>query len=171
MIRDIQAEPSPHGTLRLEAFLPYRLNVLGAVVSEALASVYSSRFGIDIPGWRVIATLGQFGKIKAKTIGSHSHMHKTKVSRALAELEKRGLVERLVNPGDRREAIVSLTPQGQAVYQQIIPLAQRFEMRLLDSLGTADQVVLDRLLHTLTEKAGELCEEDQSLSFNPAGVR
>jgi len=93
-------EPEPPVQLLLEDFLPYRLNIAAANVSEGLARVYSARFGLDIPGWRVIATLGQFGRVTAKMIGGHSQMHKTKVSRALMQLQARGLVERSPNPHD-----------------------------------------------------------------------
>jgi DNA-binding MarR family transcriptional regulator len=139
--------------LKLEAFLPYRLNLLGAVVSEGLAKVYSSRFGIDIADWRVIATLGQFGSCTAKAIGQHSHMHKTKVSRAVLDLESKMLVLRLANPADRREAFISLTPKGIALYEQIVPLAQAYEKGLVETLNDADQKTLARLLALLTEKA------------------
>ena len=39
----------------------------------------------------MLVTLGQFGAMTAKAIGAHSHMHKTKVSRAVALLERRKL--------------------------------------------------------------------------------
>jgi DNA-binding MarR family transcriptional regulator len=141
--------PEVDAPLRLEAFLPYRLNVLAAAVSEGLARVYSERFGLDIPGWRVLATLGQFGPVSSKQIGAHSRMHKTKVSRAVAELESRGLVQRAANPGDKREAIVALTADGAATYREIVPLALAYERDVLaefqaDEVRRLD-VALDRL--------------------------
>jgi hypothetical protein len=75
--------------LKLEEFLPYRLNVLANLVSQALSRIYVERYGLGVPEWRVLVTLGQFGVMTGKAIGAHSHMHKTKVSRAVAELEKR----------------------------------------------------------------------------------
>jgi DNA-binding MarR family transcriptional regulator len=142
--------------LHLEAFMPYRLNVLAATVSEGLARVYSARFGIDIPGWRVIATLGQLGATTAKAIGHHTHMHKTKVSRAIADLEKRGFVKRSPNPGDKREAFVSLVDAGRKVYEDIVPLAKDYQTQLLAVLSEQEQQVLDKALVALTEEADSL---------------
>jgi DNA-binding MarR family transcriptional regulator len=146
--------------LRLEAFLPYRLNVLAAAVSEGLARVYSERFGISIPEWRVIATLGQFGQVTAqntaRTIGLHSRMHKTKVSRAVAGLEGRALVQRLANPGDKREAFIALTASGYSMYKDILPLAAAYETRLLGVLTDDQRAELDRLLTALSAEAETL---------------
>src|SRR5664280_1081187 len=94
-----QRAPAPsadadQAALKLEEFLPYRLNVCANLVSEALSHVYGERYKIGLPDWRVLVTLGQFGMMTAKAIGIHSHMHKTKVSRAVALLERRKLVVR-----------------------------------------------------------------------------
>src|SRR4051812_50189089 len=43
--------PSEGPLLRLEEFLPHRLNVLSSLVSQALTRVYG-RYGIGIPEWR-----------------------------------------------------------------------------------------------------------------------
>jgi len=145
------AEESRASALLLEAFLPYRLNVAAAQVSEGLAKVYSQRFGLDIPGWRVIATLGQFGFATAKAIGAHSRMHKTKVSRAVLELETRGLVRRSANPTDKREAFVALTPEGEAQYREIAPLALAYEDELMRRLTGEQRAALDGILKTLGE--------------------
>ena len=101
--------------LHLEQFLPYRLNVVGFFASRALGRVYGTRFGIGIPEWRVIAQLGEFGQLTSRDIGELSQMHKTKVSRAVGELEKRGLVSRSENRQDRRESFVTLTAAGKRI--------------------------------------------------------
>ena len=54
--------------LKLDEFLPYRLNVCASVVSHA----YAERYKIGVPEWRVLVTLGQFGAMTAKAIGTHS---------------------------------------------------------------------------------------------------
>jgi hypothetical protein len=91
--------------LKLEEFLPYRLNVCASLVAQALSRIYTERHKIGVPEWRVLVTLGQYGMMTAKAIGNHSHMHKTKVSRAVALLERRKLVARRAKRADLREAI------------------------------------------------------------------
>lgn len=147
-----QAEPP----LKLDQFLPYRLNVCAALVSQALSRIYAERYRIGVPEWRVLVTLGEFGMMTAKAIGNHSHMHKTKVSRAVALLERRKLVTRRINRADLREAFLSLTPAGRDVYNELAPIALDFARQLLDTVDAADRVALDRALRTLTERAAQL---------------
>lgn len=142
--------------LKLDEFPPYRLNVCAALVSQALSRIYAERYKIGVPEWRVLVTLGEFGMMTAKTIGSHSHMHKTKVSRAVALLERRKLVTRRINRADLREAFLSLTPSGRAVYNELAPIALDFARKLLNTVDTADHAALDCALCILTERSAQL---------------
>src|SRR6266498_3725616 len=124
--------------LKLEQFLPYRLNVVASLVSQALSRIYVERYGVGVPEWRVLVTLGQFGAMTGKAIGAHSHMHKTKVSRAVALLEKRKLVARRSNSADMRESFLSLTTAGRAAYDELAPVAIDFAKRLTEVISPAD---------------------------------
>ena len=55
--RATAAEQAP---LKLEQFLPYQLNVVASLVSQALSRVYARRYRIGVPEWRVLVTLGQY---------------------------------------------------------------------------------------------------------------
>jgi DNA-binding MarR family transcriptional regulator len=144
--------------LQLGQFLPHRLNVLSSLVSQALTRVYS-RHGIGIPEWRVLVSLGQFGVMTGKAIGARTHMHKTKVSRAVAELERRKFLTRRVNRADLREAFLSLTPAGRAVYDELAPRALEFTQKLSEVVAPADRAAFDRAVAALTERSAKLVEE------------
>ncbi|AMJ59332.1 MarR family winged helix-turn-helix transcriptional regulator [Bosea sp. PAMC 26642] len=148
--------PQAQAQLRLEQFLPYRLNVVGFFASRALGRIYAEHFGIDIPQWRVVAQLGEFGKLTARDIGDLAQMQKTKVSRAVGELEKRGLVARAENRQDRRESFVTLTQAGTRIYAQIVPLALAFQQRWIEGISPDELKVFERVLSTLTERGRHL---------------
>lgn len=151
--------PADATPLKLEQFLPYRLNVLASLVSQALSRVYAERYGIGIPEWRVLATLGQYGTMTGKAVGAHSHMHKTKVSRAVAELEKRRMIARRANRDDLRESLLSLTPAGQQVYRNLAPVALDFARRLADAIDPADRPAFERAIARLSERSAKLSAE------------
>ncbi|HZQ11959.1 MAG TPA: MarR family transcriptional regulator [Pseudolabrys sp.] len=142
--------------LKLDDFLPYRLNVCSALVTQALSRIYAGRYKIGVPEWRVLVTLGEFGVMTAKAIGTHSHMHKTKVSRAVALLERRKLVARKANRDDLREAFLSLTPAGREVYDELAPAALDFVRQLMDTVDAADRAALNRAITKLIERSAQL---------------
>ena len=145
--------------LKLEEFLPHKLNVLSSLVSQALTRVYGQRYGIGIPEWRVLVTLGQYGVMTGKAIGAHTHMHKTKVSRAVAQLEQRKFVSRRANRADLREAFLSLTPSGRAIYDEAAPIALDFTNRLSEVVSPSDRAAFDRAMRQLTERSAKLVIE------------
>jgi DNA-binding MarR family transcriptional regulator len=147
--------------LKLADFLPHRLNVLSSLVSQALTRVYG-RHGLGIPEWRVLVTLGENGVMTGKAVGAHTHMHKTKVSRAVAQLENRKLVARRANRDDLREAFLSLTPAGRSVYEQLAPRALEFMDRLAEVVAPADRPAFDRAMKQLTRRSADLVAETES---------
>jgi DNA-binding MarR family transcriptional regulator len=158
---DVKSPRAARPLLELERFLPYRLNVVAEGVSRALSRLYAERYDIGIAEWRVIATLGQYDRMTAKDVGVHSRMHKTKVSRAVAALEDKGLASREPNENDMREAFLTLTGRGRRVYQDLAPRALAFERALDAALGAREREHLDGLLRKLEARALELaCRGD-----------
>jgi DNA-binding MarR family transcriptional regulator len=154
-----EPEASETPLLQLEGFLPHRLNVLSSLVSQALTQVYS-KHGIGIPEWRVLVSLGQYGAMTGKAVGTHTHMHKTKVSRAVAQLEARRYIARKANRADLREAFLSLTPAGRAVYEELAPRARDFTERLSAVVADDDRAAFDRGVAKLTERSAQLVAEN-----------
>jgi DNA-binding MarR family transcriptional regulator len=150
------AERAP---LKLEQFLPYQLNVVASLVSQALSRVYARRYRIGVPEWRVLVTLGQYGVMTGKAIGAHTHMHKTKVSRAVALLERRKLLVRRANRADMRESFLSLTAPGRSMYEELAPHAIDFARRLTEILSPSDRDAFDRVLKELTDRSAQLVAE------------
>src|ERR1700675_2990193 len=150
------AEQAP---LKLGQFLPYQLNVVASLVSQALSRVYARRYRIGVPEWRVLVTLGQYGIMTGKAIGAHTHMHKTKVSRAVALLEKRKLLVRRTNSADMRESFLSLTAAGRSMYQELAPHALDFADRLTEILSPSDRDAFHRALKQLTDQSAQLVAE------------
>jgi DNA-binding MarR family transcriptional regulator len=152
--------PQPNqAPLKLEEFLPYRLNVMASLVSQAMSRIYADRYGIGVPEWRVLVTLGQYGMMTGKAIGAHSHMHKTKVSRAVALLEKRKLVNRRANKADLRESFLTLAPAGRAMYEDLAPSAMEFAKRLSEVIEPADRAAFERAVERLTGRSAQLAAE------------
>ena len=143
-------------TLLLHDFLPYRLAVLAKVVGISLSKIYRKKFGITNQQWRVIFALARQANCSASHIVHHAALDKVQVSRAVAGLIEKKLLERSADNFDRRNSILNLTTEGWKVYDQIAPEAIAFEARLKGSLDEREAALLDTLLSKLMDKATEL---------------
>ena len=136
---------APSAALELENFLPYRLSVLAQIVSESLHDLYAGPFGLTVTQWRVMAALGRFAPLTASDVGQRIVMDKVAVSRAVAGLMARGLVERATDQEDRRRAPLTLSAKGRTMHARIVPLALDYEKQLYAALSAEERVQFDGL--------------------------
>ena len=155
---DAKTREVARDVLDLNAFLPYRLSILSNTVSAAIARLYAERFGLTVPGWRVMAILAQYPGISAAEVAVRTAMDKVAVSRAVALLMEAGHLARQFADDDRRRSVLTLSATGWRVYDQVVPLARRIETELAESLTADDRADFDRLLALLTERAVGLGE-------------
>jgi DNA-binding MarR family transcriptional regulator len=151
------ALPDRQETSRLDLFrfVPFRLNRLAAEVSAALAIEYQERYGLDIPEWRVLATLGFRNEAcSAQYIAHCTRTHKSTISRAVTALMKRQLVERVENEDDRREFRLRMTRKGQALYQKLIPRLLRREQEILSCLSAQERKHFAHVLGKIEKSLG-----------------
>lgn len=143
------ARPATHAALDLEHFLPYRLSVLSNRISQTIAQTYAERFNLVITEWRVIAVLGRHPGLSANGVAERTAMDKVAVSRTIAKLLERGLVQRDIHGDDRRRSVLELSEAGYAIYDDVAPLAQAWEQTLLAHFSDEDRRQLDALLSKL----------------------
>jgi DNA-binding MarR family transcriptional regulator len=126
----------------LARFLPFRLNRLAAEVSERLSTLYAEQFGLDIPQWRVLATLSSAEPTTAQTIVASTRTHKSTISRAVQQLEDRELIERVPSPDDGRAFELQLTAKGRKLFAELKPIVLAYERKLLAQLEKDDSNAL-----------------------------
>jgi DNA-binding MarR family transcriptional regulator len=154
--------------LDLFRFVPFRLNRLAAEVSNALSGEYQARYGLDIPEWRVLATLGfRNDACSAQYISDCTRTHKSTISRAVTALMERQIVERVENAEDRREYRLRLTRKGRALYEELIPRLLRKEQDILSCLSASERKQFAALLGKI-EKGLELVQDSRAADAKEA---
>ena len=157
------AKAKEHAHWELDRFLPYRLSILSNRVSQTIAGAYARRFGLGITEWRVIAVLGRYPGLSANAVAGRTAMDKVAVSRSVARLLDRGLLQRDIHDDDRRRSVLELSQDGYRIYDEVVPVALDYERRLLAPLNAEERVQLDRLM----QKLGEGVKEMESASDGP----
>lgn len=139
----------------LNNFLPYCLNRAAEDVSLGFNEVYRKRYGITRSEWRVLAHLGQFGSMTASEIADRSRIHKTKISRAVAALQKRRWLFRQPDDLDRRVEHLHLTDEGSRRFHEIGQIAMDYDRALRNSLSPDEEAMLMKALRLLSHRHTE----------------
>ena len=149
--------------LDLFRFVPFRLNRLAAEVSNALSREYRARYGLDIPEWRVLATLGfRSDACSAQYISDCTRTHKSTISRAVTALMERQIIERVENAEDRREFRLRLTRKGRVLYEELIPRLLRKEQEILSCLSPRERKDFVAMLGKIEESLGLVQSSDEA---------
>lgn len=127
--------PSKQLNFKLDAFLPFRLVNVSEDMSQQLAERYRRKYNMTRPEWRTFAIIGEHEAITATEVGKISHMHKTKVSRAIGSLAERRWLSRTRDDDDRRIEHLKLTSRGRTHYGKLVLEANAFSADLETRLG------------------------------------
>ena len=147
----VNSTSDPGIGFNLDDFLPYQLAVLADCMSRSLSRVYSERFGITIPEWRVLVQLNNESPLSAQEVARRTNMDKPRVSRALARLSNSGLIKRRQDRDDRRVAVLALNARGSKLVAEIIPYAMAWQEQLTELVGAEDMLYLSNISRTVTQ--------------------
>ena len=128
----------PLGRLRMAT------RVMEQIFDEVLKP--SGLRGSQLP---VLAVTALIGPTNISSIAERLVMDRTTLTRNLKPLERRGLIK-VATGDDRRTREVSLTPEGERVMVQVMPLWESSQNLVIDELGNRWH---RELLDTLSEVA------------------
>lgn len=138
---------------------------LGAVTRNYLRA--ADEVLSDVPGgprgYQVLVTVSREGCPRTQLgLAQQLGLDRTVMTYLLDDLQKAGLVERRLDPADRRARRVELTETGRELLCGLREQLHKAEERLLDRLDPAERSTLRDLLHRLatgsTATGSELCE-------------
>ena len=128
-----------------------RIVRLAALFQQAFGESHAT-VGIDNPDFGVLAALRRAGPDCTLTPTELAHrrmMTSGGMTAAIDRLARRGLVERLPNPADRRGSLVRLTDEGRSIIERAAALQADVEKRLVTSLDEDEVDQLTDLLRRL----------------------
>ncbi len=93
----------------------------------------SKQYGLTGPQSLVLRLLIKKGALSSADLSRQMYVTPSNITGIIDRLEKKGLVERIRKQGDRRVALITLTPSGQQLGQTIPdPIEKRFVNQLAD---------------------------------------
>ena len=103
-----------------------------------------------------LATIERNGPITLGDLAGHERVRPPTMTRIVAGLEETGLVRREIDPGDRRVARVTITPDGARLLARSRTRKDAFLAAMLDHLEPDELEVVERavpILERLVEKS------------------
>lgn len=149
----------PFPQIELERFVSYRMAVVSGRWAAATERFYRERFGLVLREWRVLAVMSRASRVQGMMPGEIARLtavDKAGVSRALAALERRGLIERSASGRDARRSHVRLTARGRVLLRRLAPAALRRQARLAGALDPSERATFFRLLDKLELRIAEM---------------
>jgi DNA-binding MarR family transcriptional regulator len=128
-----------------------RLGRAARYVDQGLAEFFD-RYGLSRADWDVLASLRREGPpYSLSPTALYRALMRTSgaMSQRLASLERQGLIERALDPADRRGVVVSLTAKGRRLVDRIGAEHLANERTLLAPLSRTEQDTLAALLKKL----------------------
>ena len=89
-------------------------------------------------------------------------MHRSNVTGLVDRLEKRGLVKRANDPGDRRVHLVKLTKPGRAILEQVLPVYYAAAEDVLGKLSPRQAGQLAQSLDRISQQAQTVAEQSKT---------
>lgn len=133
----------------LSEFLPYKLSVLTTRVSKVFSKVYGEKYDLSTPEWRVLVHVARREKMSVREIHESVYLDKPSVSRAVARLEKAGLMAKSTSDADHRLLEIEITEAGLKVFNGIVPEAVKFQEALMSAFSDEEQAQLMTLMERL----------------------
>jgi DNA-binding MarR family transcriptional regulator len=129
--------------------IAYLLGAISNILSASASRFYRQHFAIGLAEWRLMWVLAIEPAITARRASQIMGLDKAAVSRAVAGLERRGLLQAAPDPADNRQRLIELSPAGTGLYRRMIVVSRERQRRILAPLSNEEQRVLAALLGRL----------------------
>lgn len=138
--------------LHMDSFLPSLIRNLSEGMALNMSRSITGPFRLTMTEWRIMLQLAEHEALSASDIVAYSAMEKSKVSRAVKNLESRDLVTRQAAKGDLRVKQLTMTETGRKRYQALVPRVLDWEKELIAGLEVSEYRDLLYLLDKLTRR-------------------
>ena len=137
----------------LERAIPYLLARAGMRMGQSFSRRLKP-FDLTLTEWRVCSSLHHKAHQRLSELALHTSSDASTLSRAVDGLLRRGLLTRDRSELDARALALSLTTEGIALTEQVIPLAQMYErVALADFTAAQAEALRDMLRRVYTSLA------------------
>jgi len=124
--------------------------------------MYAQIYGLSVSQWKILPIIGYYGPMSSKEVGERTSLEPEKVTRAVNQLVRRGLVTRQSDANDRRKVVLSLAAKGNDVFKESEKRRGLIEEKFLGALQPGERKALHQIFDKLEVRAAEMFEGKQA---------
>ena len=134
--------------------------VLAAVIAQSIASADPS---LTLPQMRVLTIVSRQGPLNLNAVAQSLGVHPSNATRTCNRLVEAGLLDRRDNPEDRRNVVLTLTPEGHALWEGVMNHRRRSIEEVVRRLTADEREQLAAGLTAFARVAEQTFEEETSV--------
>ena len=138
-----------------QVHIPYRILLLAKLLDRATARQLRDEDDLTLAEWRVLAHLETLGEASSARIAAAAAADRAEVSRAVASLEKAGLIVRRPDSENRKRLLLRLTDDGRKRHRAVRAKRVAYFQYLLADLDEAERTTLDAALLKIARRVEE----------------
>lgn len=113
-------------------------------------------FGLVRAEYHLLLGLAHFPELTAQDISRMTRRPRNSISRAVHRMLDKGFIKRVVDPENRRQAKLTITPEGRAMHEKISAYLVAREAEVFDVLTHGEREHLREILRKLVHHAAGL---------------
>ena len=114
--------------------------------------------GLNNAAYDVCGIIHLSGSTNQDNISKALKMDKSSVAKVVNKCVEDGLVERRVNPDNRREYILTMTEEGKKTVQELIDIVEEWQNEALSVLSEEERKLFLDTVMRVVEKTNQMCE-------------
>jgi len=127
----------------------FRVSRIARRLRQAVDSELGA-YGLTEATWRPLAYVGRLGEgVRQRELAGALGIEGPSLVRLLDNLERRGLIERREQTGDRRVRGIYLTPPGRELQRRVLRISDNVQQRLLAAAQPGDLEACERLFNII----------------------
>ncbi|MGG4549707.1 MarR family transcriptional regulator [Rossellomorea marisflavi] len=126
------------------------MNFLLSVSQNKVFKYFSKlleKYGVTPAQYGVLNCLWRHGQLSPKQISDMVHLESPTVSGILDKMQKANLIERSVDPNNRRNVFVTATPKSMKIKNEVEAATIKLNEKVLGSMSDSDKAALKNALY------------------------
>lgn len=133
----------------IEQYISYLINHSSTILQSAARKKFAP-YNLAPEQSLILSVLRRENGLTQQEIGEKLKKDKANIARMADNLEKKGFIERVRDPNNRRSLKLYMTVQGEKVYDEVLTVYKKFDDEITSRVTEEELSEFKRILHKLT---------------------